>query len=271
MKRGFYPYSGPAGKDDPSRPYPRWYYPDADGTAFIVHNVQEYITAIDFFYRSVFGNSENTLWFIGLTTDIPTLLPQVLSSGNPFDETADISNFVAGIGAGRAYAYPEVLLQMAFHNIPTRLLEWSTNSIKALHDALSNTNSNLPATVFALDPLGLNRAASIEMSDSLHVPEALRAAAEKLSDALHAPEALSAEIAPLFGSSDRTSAGANSPFAVTAMDNNGKKRMFTVAPNSPQALAIERIPNSARYLFKIQVPSELRTLLLRQLQRVGLL
>lgn len=251
MKSGFYPYSGPAGRDDPSRPYPSWYYPEANGAAFIVHNIQEYLTAVDFFYRSVFGQSSNILWFLGINSGTPTLLPQVLAAENTFNENTDIAGFSANISDSGAFTYPQLLVRMALAGIPTRLIEWTANALEALIFAVSSGDMAAPATVFALNPFGLNR----NISDVLSDPQEI-------------PEASSPEISPLFGKTDG-SVGAGRPFAVFAQNGDGR-HLFTVFPRVAGTLPIERLPDSAQYLFKIQVPPELRSAILRQLTRLGM-
>lgn len=251
MKKNFYPYSGPAGKDNPSHPYPSWYYPRADSTAFIAHNVQEYITAVDFFYRVIFGESAGEIWFIGLDSGRPSLLPPIFNISNSSDGTSEIANFSSHLKTDSALTYPELLIQMALQNIPTRLLEWTGNAIEALLNALEDSGDG-PATVFALNPLGLNS----------HISRAG-------NDVTGVPDASNPNIIPLFGNMDGDS-GSSMPFSVVT-ESFGSRRLFTVFPNNPEAKPLERLPDSSDYLFRIQVPSMLRNLVMQQLKRLGVL
>lgn len=251
LKKNFYPFSGPALNDDPSRPYPKWYYPDNTFSTHTANNIQKYLNAIDRFGRR-FENTvlQTEIWFLGSGSEEIELLPKSAASNN--DEQAEILNFITNMKYAGRPDYPEVLFLMYDEGVPTRLLEWNTDAFTALYRAInSNIAQGEPSNsaVWLLNPSALNR--SLGLGDRRGVP----AFSDSGADAL-------------FGRAGGAVASSR-PFAVYGPPRGKRASAFTVFP-AVNVTALENMPDSADYLSEIIIPGGARFSILKQLSRYGI-
>jgi hypothetical protein len=240
---GFYPFSGPAGKDDPSKPYPKWYYQNAGGEGVPAHSVEEFLYVVDAGYRVLFGGKfaadKPELWYLGVKDEKTPVLPRIAQEQT--DEQEQIMRFIPDPTLAGEQSYPETLFQMYANGLPTRLTEWAQNAIVALKNAVQDTGkANL--AVWCLGPANLNRMIGGYASGI--------------------PELLDEMAGCLFGSYGIL--GVDKPFAVRAGTS-----AFVVFPRHG-ACALEEQPGSAVYLTKIIIPRSACALIREQLRRYGL-
>jgi hypothetical protein len=264
LKSGFYPFSGPGGKDDSSGLYPKWYYPDADNAGATVHSVQKFLEAVDQNYRIIFSGrfrlEKPEMWFVGQSIENGSLLPaSAKSDESALDEQTLIKNFAASAIPEDVRPFPEVLFRMYSRGITTRLLEWSTDAFATLSCSLnfktSDNSAPADAVLWCLNPSGLNLTARFNQNDAQEL----------------IPDGCDTNTAALFLGENEEVATDSRPFAVYGPPSGNRKSVFTVFPNSKEATAIEKLPESAAFLAKIIIPAAAATLISEQLRRYGFL
>lgn len=240
-----------------------------------VDSVESYLEAVNRFYRMICpGDTEpcEQLWFRGVKKAAYNLDPSIARGGlGPESEIVYLSKF-------RSLAYPYLselpsfpdaddrgsywgwLFMMQHYGVPTRLLDWSREALVALLFAVSpNTTDDETAcdpAVWCLNPVELNKA--FRFYDFLK-PGYIPNVVEPAFTARFGPHAktenvkAAAAIGPL-----------NNPRIIKQAGT------FTVYPKTKVTVALNLLPDSSDYLYKIVIRKEARPSINKQLRRYGL-
>jgi hypothetical protein len=253
-----------------------------DGTAGLVHSVEEYLAAINDCYSQLWKAESDSalplkynskLWFRGLKSEDYSLIPSIArDSYNVEYETIFISKFKSKAlpylsepssfpFASAVESYWGLLFLMQHYGIPTRLMDWSEDALVALLFATDTFTTEAEAAknaeVWCLNPVKLNQAYKFhEFYPPGYIPNANE---PKVYQLFGPQEDLSKNTKPcaLYGSLNSTRIMA-------------QKGVFTVFPYNANLTAFEKLPDSATYLSKIVIAGDLRSDITEQLRRYGL-
>jgi hypothetical protein len=241
------------------------------GVQVLVHNLEEYLAAIESCFERLNEGGEGQLWFRGVKSQDYTLLPAIARGElNVSVERAFISSFKSNIlpylsipfGMPISFSsasYWEMLFLMQYYGVPTRIMDWTQDALAALFFAVEGFDdrekSENPA-VWCLNPKKLNQASALN---------------EYFSDGF-IPDADEPIVFQLFGTQE--SKTDKKPCAVYEPLNSARviaqKDVFTIFPFDTELCALDSFSDSKDYLLKITVDAESRGSLTEQLGHCGI-
>jgi hypothetical protein len=239
-----------------------------------ITTVEGYLKAIDQIFQKVCPPTEPNsceLWFRGVKSTTYDLSPSIARGLGPQAEIVYLSKF-------RSLAYPYLdrvpyfpysedknsywgwLFLMQHYGVPTRLMDWSREALVALLFALGEPTRNVERTtdkvVWLLDPVTLNKSFRFY---SFLKPGYIPNVTEPAFNARFGPNAKNENV---------KAAAATGPL------NNSRiikqAGTFTVFPKTPSIVALDKLPDSSRYLYKIVIKNEAREDMNTQLLHYGL-
>ncbi len=248
----------------------------------VVHNVEEYLTAVNNCYGKLWVKGEDTapqnyrpkLWFRGIKSENYPLIPTIARyTSNIENEKVLISKFkslappylgdpfsFSFTSASTIDSYWKLLFLMQISGAPTRLMEWSEDAFVALlfaaDTSISETEAENNSAVWCLNPVKLNEVFKFQNSLPSYIPNAEETNVTSLFGQQEIP------------GSNKKPCALYSPLNSTRL--TAQKSVFTVFPYSSDLTAFENLPDSASYLSKIVISKELRSDISEQLRRYGL-
>ncbi|MNO36534.1 FRG domain protein [compost metagenome] len=240
-----------------------------------IDTVEKYLQAVDQIYRKICPQDHPNscvLWFRGVKSTTYHLDPSIVRGLGTQSEIVYLSKF-------RSLAYPFLgdppyfpysedkthsywgwLFLMQHYGVPTRLLDWSREALVALLFALGEPTNPTEVTndkaVWLLDPVTLNQAFRFyRYLKPGYIPNVV----EPAFTARFGPNAKSdsvkaaAAIGPL-----------NNPRIIKQAGT------FTVFPITPKSVALDLLPDSPSYLYKIVINNSARVDMKQQFLHYGL-
>jgi hypothetical protein len=239
-----------------------------------IQTVEGYLKAVDQIYQKICPPTETNscqLWFRGVKSTTYDLSPSITRGLGAQSETVYLSKF-------RSLAYPYLdrvpyfpysedrnsywgwLFLMQHYGVPTRLMDWSREALVALLFALGEPTQSIERTtdkvVWLLDPVSLNKSFRFY---SFLKPGYIPNVTEPAFTARFGPNAkndnvkAAAAIGPL-----------NNPRIIKQAGT------FTVFPKTQRTVALDKLPDSSTYLYKIVIKNEARQAMNTQLLHYGL-
>ena len=239
-----------------------------------VSSVEEYLTLVDYLNKKVDSNNKSKLWYRGVKAAGYDLLPSIMrgdlnanlelkylskfkSLANPYLENIPGFPYDQGIPS-----YWGWLFLMQHYGVATRIMDWSKDALVALIFACKNRSAyeqTQDAGVYALNPTELNTAFNLYS----YLP------------AGYVPNAQENRVYELFGPDSGSADPSKKPLAVIGPWNSprimAQKGTFTVFPHITNPVALNKIEDSSKYLYKITISRDACDRIVAQLANYGIL
>lgn len=241
-----------------------------------ISSVEDYLSQADEIYNSLFCNiakgSRCELWYRGQVRSDFVLLPRI---GRPplhcELEVVYLSKFksmaIPFVQMLPAFPLPggdppywSWLVIMQHYGVPTRLMDWTRYALAALYFATNPADpartSGSDGAVWILNPVILNQA--FDFNPGLKPG--------------YIPNMEEAEFTSQFGRESPPHADGKPAAAIGPLNSTNivaQRGVFTVFPHQKKLTALEKLPDSSDYLFKICVASESFDRIQTQLMHYG--
>ncbi|MDF2542842.1 MAG: hypothetical protein K0S47_2560 [Herbinix sp.] len=241
-----------------------------------ITNIDEYLKAVDMGYQRLWAGSppefSKKLWYRGLKDQNFVMLPSIArKSHNAELERFYLSQFkskaVPYLGHLPSYPFSDGLMDywdwlflMQHYGVPTRLMDWTEDALVALTFAvdmnLTVEEVKEDPAVWLLNPIKLNEAFKFDKN----YPKG------------YIPNVEEATVSKQFG--EKSDSKNKRPAAVYGPQNNpriiSQKGVFTIFPNVKYMEALDLLPGSEDFLYKIVICKERRGEINEQLRRLGI-
>lgn len=241
---------------------------------YIVSNVEEYLSLVDDLNKKADSGNTSKLWYRGIKAAGYDLLPTLMrgdlnanlelkylskfkSLANPYLQTTPGFPFDQGLPS-----YWGWLFLMQHYGVATRIMDWSQDALVALIFACASRNEyekTQDAGIYALNPTELNKAFYLYN----YLP------------AGYVPNAQEDRVYELFGPDYGNADQLKKPLAVIGPWNSprimAQKGTFTVFPHITDPVALNKISDSWKYLYKITISKDACDSIVAQLANYGIL